>query len=195
MSTLWGAYQSGRWLFSARFHFCITRVRLPPVARKLSFTSPVRLLKIRGSKTPETTDAVGGTPTASKVGICFGGERGIRTLETLSTPTRFPIVRLRPAQPSLHCETFSLCVRLLDKQRNLLYQIFYFSQGKPSKIPKDFKLDRYRIHAASDAAWEEGKRRSRRSAASLYSRLIWDLHLPVENRGEGLVDQEAEERI
>ena len=32
----------------------------------------------------------------------FGGERGIRTLETLLTPTRFPIVRLRPAQPSLH---------------------------------------------------------------------------------------------
>ena len=31
----------------------------------------------------------------------FGGERGIRTLETLLTPTRFPIVRLRPAQPSL----------------------------------------------------------------------------------------------
>ena len=32
----------------------------------------------------------------------YGGEKGIRTLETLSTPTRFPIVRLRPAQPSLH---------------------------------------------------------------------------------------------
>ena len=30
------------------------------------------------------------------------GKRGIRTLETLSTPTRFPVVRLRPAQPSFH---------------------------------------------------------------------------------------------
>ena len=32
----------------------------------------------------------------------FGGETGIRTLETLTTPTRFPVVRLRPTQPSLH---------------------------------------------------------------------------------------------
>lgn len=31
-----------------------------------------------------------------------GGERGIRTLVTLSTQTRFPVVRLQPAQPSLH---------------------------------------------------------------------------------------------
>ena len=40
---------------------------------------------------------------------CFlgGGERGIRTLETLSTPTRFPVVRLRPAQPSLHNKKLS----------------------------------------------------------------------------------------
>ena len=32
----------------------------------------------------------------------FGGERGIRTLERVLAVTRFPIVRLRPAQPSLH---------------------------------------------------------------------------------------------
>ena len=32
----------------------------------------------------------------------FGGEGGIRTRETLLTPTRFPVVRLRPAQPPLH---------------------------------------------------------------------------------------------
>ena len=30
------------------------------------------------------------------------GKRGIRTLETLLTSTRFPVVRLRPAQPSFH---------------------------------------------------------------------------------------------
>jgi hypothetical protein len=34
--------------------------------------------------------------------LYFGGERGIRTLGTLLTFTRFPVVRLRPAQPSLH---------------------------------------------------------------------------------------------
>ena len=31
----------------------------------------------------------------------FGGEKGIRTLDTFIGYTRFPIVRLRPAQPSL----------------------------------------------------------------------------------------------
>ena len=40
----------------------------------------------------------------TRVGFAFvpnGGEKGIRTLGTLSTYTRFPVVRLRPAQPSL----------------------------------------------------------------------------------------------
>ena len=40
--------------------------------------------------------------TAHKIVHMDGGERGIRTLETLSTFTRVPVVRLRPAQPSLH---------------------------------------------------------------------------------------------
>ena len=42
--------------------------------------------------------------TPRKLSVCkgFGGERGIRTLGTLLTYTRFPVVRLRPAQPSLH---------------------------------------------------------------------------------------------
>ena len=31
-----------------------------------------------------------------------GGKRGIRTLERVLAVTRFPIVRLRPAQPSFH---------------------------------------------------------------------------------------------
>ena len=31
----------------------------------------------------------------------FGGEGGIRTLERVLAVTRFPIVRLRPAQPPL----------------------------------------------------------------------------------------------
>ena len=32
----------------------------------------------------------------------FGGEIGIRTLVRFTAVTRFPVVRLRPAQPSLH---------------------------------------------------------------------------------------------
>ena len=31
-----------------------------------------------------------------------GGKKGIRTLEGFRGPTRFPVVRLRPAQPSFH---------------------------------------------------------------------------------------------
>ena len=41
----------------------------------------------------------------------FGGERGIRTLERVLAVTRFPIVRLRPAQPSLHISSILLSHR------------------------------------------------------------------------------------
>ena len=34
----------------------------------------------------------------------FGGEIGIRTLDAVSVHTRFPVVRLRPTQPSLHAQ-------------------------------------------------------------------------------------------
>ena len=44
--------------------------------------------------------------TASAVLFRCGGERGIRTLGTVLAFTRFPIVRLRPAHPSLHLLDF-----------------------------------------------------------------------------------------
>ncbi len=37
-----------------------------------------------------------------RLGFFCGGERGIRTLGTVLAFTRFPIVRLRPAQPTVH---------------------------------------------------------------------------------------------
>ena len=37
----------------------------------------------------------------------YGGKKGIRTLEGFRGPTRFPVVRLRPAQPSFH---FLCCI-------------------------------------------------------------------------------------
>ena len=42
--------------------------------------------------------------TPRKISVCkgFGGEREIRTLGRVLAYTRFPVVRLRPAQPSLH---------------------------------------------------------------------------------------------
>ena len=40
----------------------------------------------------------------SKSSFLFGGEREIRTLGTVLAFTRFPVVRLRPAQPSLQID-------------------------------------------------------------------------------------------
>ena len=42
--------------------------------------------------------------TALAVLFFVGGEMGIRTPERLTTVTRFPVARLRPAQPSLRTE-------------------------------------------------------------------------------------------
>ena len=47
--------------------------------------------------------------TITRIGITvfFGGEKGIRTLVGGLLQTRFPVVRLRPAQPSLHAGRYS----------------------------------------------------------------------------------------
>ncbi len=39
--------------------------------------------------------------------VFFGGKRGIRTLGGFQAHTRFPVVRLRPAQPSFHMEVLT----------------------------------------------------------------------------------------
>ena len=57
---------------------------------------------------------------ASASALFPGGEGGIRTRETLLTPTRFPVVRLRPAQPPLH---FCADIRSL-KSACISYSIF-----------------------------------------------------------------------
>ena len=44
----------------------------------------------------------------SIVAFSYGGQRGIRTLDTLLTYTRVPVVRLRPAQPSVRLIKLSL---------------------------------------------------------------------------------------
>ena len=66
----------------------------------------------------------------------FGGERGIRTPERVLAVTRFPVVRLRPAQPSLHIfgfasvqKTFTLYP--MDCQKSRAIFIFYPLPNKP----------------------------------------------------------------
>ena len=63
-------------------------------------------LRLAGKKEPtqiyaRKTQETPGTLCSSR-GAPYGGEKGIRTLDTFIGYTRFPIVRLRPAQPSLH---------------------------------------------------------------------------------------------
>ena len=57
--------------------------------------------------------------------LISGGERGIRTLERVLAVTRFPIVRLRPAQPSL---LIYLTVRKPEKVfGNFLWELLKFA--------------------------------------------------------------------
>ena len=55
-------------------------------------------------------------PLSYENGFLFGGEKGIRTPERVLAVTRFPIVRLRPAQPSLRA-TVLLYLKLYKKSR------------------------------------------------------------------------------
>ena len=59
------------------------RVQIPPVAQNGLLASVVRLAKIGRAKTPETVDAVGIQPTASKLFGSFGPSDWSRTSLTL----------------------------------------------------------------------------------------------------------------
>jgi hypothetical protein len=54
-------------------------------------------------------------------GFFFGGERGIRTLERVLAVTRFPVVRLRPAQPSLRVLSKNIKIYCFAPDNDLLY--------------------------------------------------------------------------
>ena len=76
-----------------RVHFvCITPVFSSHATAKLQF----KLLSVGNRKACISV-------FSSKYRLFIsGGQRGIRTLDTLLTYTRVPVVRLRPAQPSVH---------------------------------------------------------------------------------------------
>ena len=57
--------------------------------------------------------------------LLFGGKRGIRTLGAFIGHTRFPVVRLRPAQPSFH-RCYSL--------RTLNSQVLYYYSTSQKKV-------------------------------------------------------------
>ena len=60
------AIEKGRQTFGALFENAILLVRIQWDGRKSLFTSFLPLVKIRGSKNQETTDAVSFPPAASK---------------------------------------------------------------------------------------------------------------------------------
>ena len=65
--------------FSALFGAFGVRVQTPPEAQNGLLASVVRLENFEGVKIPETVDAVGVQPTASKLFGSFGADDGTRT--------------------------------------------------------------------------------------------------------------------
>ncbi len=64
----------------------------------------------------------------SKLGLYYGGEGGIRTLEPLLTVTRFPIVRARPATRLLRVSKYFFICRkyTLSSTAFILYHSKHF---------------------------------------------------------------------
>ena len=56
--------------------------------------------------------------------VFYGGEREIRTLGTVLAFTRFPVVRLRPTQPSLH--DLSIIAHSISKIKRFLKVFLFF---------------------------------------------------------------------
>ncbi len=63
-------------------HLPLTLVQLPSVSQKSQMSSFVLLVKNRGSKNPQTLDAVGVQPTASKVFALYGKGEHFRCQQT-----------------------------------------------------------------------------------------------------------------
>ena len=71
------------------------------------------------------------------ISVLYGGELGIWTLETLITPTRFPIVRLRPLS-QLSILLSCLFVGVNRSEQYVLYRCFAVSSIVFSKFFKNF---------------------------------------------------------
>ena len=72
-------------------------------------------------------------------GVRLGGEREIRTLGTFIGFTRFPVVRLRPAQPSLQISQTVGQGRLLIGCLFIIRQILRFVKRKFPDFKKVFR--------------------------------------------------------
>lgn len=101
----------------------------------------------------ETYDAHGLPPrrigtkiksTCRTAGALYGGKRGIRTLEGFRGPTRFPVVRLRPAQPSFQgsrLTAWAIIASCAGVVKRLLQYFFRFfgSRGQNPRRPAFWK--------------------------------------------------------
>ena len=67
---------------------------------------------------------------------CFyGGKRGIRTLGGFVALTRFPVVRLRPAQPSFHVP-LKRCLYIIPRNMQIVNRFFQKNSRKLKKYKK-----------------------------------------------------------
>ena len=70
-------------------------------------------------------------PMTSFLSWAYGGKKGIRTLEGFRGPTRFPVVRLRPAQPSFHIWFYIVESKIHDS----IYRTPVDTTSRPSRLP------------------------------------------------------------
>ena len=108
-----------RWIF--HLCFCFEQIKRCQARLWQSRCGSVRLGSDSRPRLSFTTEPVR-IPIAKQksthwVLFCFGGKIGIRTLVGVLAQTRFPVVRLRPAQPSVHRVVFYH--KILIKSRGL----------------------------------------------------------------------------
>ena len=115
----WRKIWNARWY--AREIFCFAESEIKSTHRRNDITRRRRISDSTAVFPPPARVDYTEKEHLRKASALFpGGEGGIRTRETLLTPTRFPVVRLRPAQPPLH---FCAGIRSL-KSACISYSIF-----------------------------------------------------------------------
>ena len=84
--------------------------------------------------------------------FCFGGEKGIRTLVGGLLQTRFPVVRLRPAQPSLRAGRYSPSRGTHTRDLCILPHIAGFVKRFSEKCGEEVERSRKETHSGVGSA-------------------------------------------
>ena len=135
------------------------------IDKSAAFHSKIFPRKILGWKTQKRT------VQRTVLKHAAGGKKGIRTLERVLAVTRFPIVRLRPAQPSFHIFNFYIIPQLSPKVKHFFR--FFSKYVKPGHCPANRRFCErslsFSISACSDSADSAGSADSAADSAADYS--------------------------